>query len=173
MAGLPPEWRDGLSYLVSQNVKYVPIGDKIELNLGADPEVIFELVKLRTWRDNIWTQVLGADIFERVDQPGVEVRVNSRVAGWDAHELFAQRVRNYTKKPIELEIRRALPGDVVFRSTLPAKNHDFRTVQYTASVPAGEKVDLPYEVVLRQGHNAKQQHVTIEAVKSLLPPGED
>jgi len=163
---------DGLSYLVSQNVKYVPIGDKIELNLGADPEVIFELVKLRTWRDNIWTQVLGADIFERVDQPGVEVRVNSRVAGWDAHELFAQRVRNYTKKPIELEIRRALPGDVVFRSTLPAKNHDFRTVQYAANVPAGEKVDLPYEVILHQGHNAKQQHVTVEAVKSLLPPGE-
>ena len=44
--------RDGLSYLAAQAIKYVPIGDKIELNLGADPEVIFELVKLRTWRDD-------------------------------------------------------------------------------------------------------------------------
>ena len=39
--------RDGLSYLTAQAIKYIPIGDKIELNLGPDPEVIFELVKLR------------------------------------------------------------------------------------------------------------------------------
>ena len=29
--------RDGLSYLTAQTIKYVPIGDKIELNLGPDP----------------------------------------------------------------------------------------------------------------------------------------
>ena len=29
--------RDGLSYLTQQSIKYIPIGDKIELNLGADP----------------------------------------------------------------------------------------------------------------------------------------
>ena len=46
--------REGLSFLVAQQIKYVPIGDKIELNLGADLEVIFELVKLRAWRDNLW-----------------------------------------------------------------------------------------------------------------------
>src|SRR6187549_1918681 len=39
--------RDGLSYLTQQAVKYIPIGDKIEVNLGVDPEVIFELIKLR------------------------------------------------------------------------------------------------------------------------------
>ena len=53
--------RDGLSFLVAQPVKYIPIGDKIELNLGPDPEVIFELIKLRTWRDNIWMQLNGAE----------------------------------------------------------------------------------------------------------------
>ena len=40
--------RDGLSFLVAQQIKYIPIGDKIELNLGPDPEVIFDLVKLRS-----------------------------------------------------------------------------------------------------------------------------
>ena len=29
--------RDGLSFLVAQPIKYIPIGDKIELNLGPDP----------------------------------------------------------------------------------------------------------------------------------------
>ena len=42
--------RDGLSYLTQQTIKYIPIGDKIELNLGLDPNVIFELIKLRSWR---------------------------------------------------------------------------------------------------------------------------
>ena len=44
--------RDGLSYLTQQQIKYVPIGDKIELNLGPDPEVIFELIKLRVFRSD-------------------------------------------------------------------------------------------------------------------------
>jgi len=37
--------RDGLAFLAQQNIKYVPIGDDIELNLGPDPEVIHEWVK--------------------------------------------------------------------------------------------------------------------------------
>ena len=154
--------RDGLSFLVGQPVKYIPIGDKIELNLGPDPEVIFELVKLRTWRDTLWMQLHAPNVFRRVDQPGVQIQVNSSVVGWDDHTLYSQRVRNYTKKPIELEVRRTLPGHVVFRSELPAKNHDYQTVQYTATVKPAEKVDLLYEITQHQGRNAKQQNVTIE-----------
>ncbi len=153
---------DGLSYLVAQSIKYVPIGDKIELNLGVDPEVIFELVKLKTWRDDIWMLLGGTNIFRRVDQPGVQIEINSSVAGWDDRMLFAQRVRNYTKKPIELEVRRSFGGHVVFRSELEAKNHDFQTVQYTAKVQPGRRTDLLYEIVQHQGHNAKQSNVTIE-----------
>jgi hypothetical protein len=154
--------RDGLSFLVGQPIKYVPIGDKIELNLGPDPEVIFELVKLRTWRDNLWAQIQGADVFRRVDEPGVQIEVNSSVVGWDDHTLFAQRVRNYTKKPIEVEIRRTLPGHVVFRSELGAKNFDYQTAEYRATVQPMQKASLAYEVLQHQGRNAKQNSVTVE-----------
>ena len=153
---------DGLSFLVAQAIKYVPIGDKIELNLGVDPEVIFDLVTLRSWRNDLWMQVNGANIFRRVDEPGVQIEVNSSVAGWDDHTLFAQRVRNYTKRAIDLEVRRTFAGHVVFRSELAAKNHDFQTVEYTATVKPGEKAELPYEIIQRQGHNATQNNVTIE-----------
>jgi len=153
---------DRLSFLVAQAIKYVPIGDKIELNLGVDPEVIFDLVQLRTWRDAIWLVVNGTNIYRRVDQPGLQIEINSSVAGWDDHILFAQRVRNYTKKPIDLEIRRTFGGQAIFRSELPAKNHDFQTVEYTASVKPGEKAELLYEIIQRQGHNATQNNVTIE-----------
>jgi hypothetical protein len=157
--------RDGLSFLVAQQIKYVPIGDKIELNLGQDPEVIFELVKQRAWRDAIWMRINGTDVFRRVDEPGVQIEVNSSVVGWDEHNLFDQRIRNYTKKPIELEIRRAFPGHVVFRSSLAARSHDYQTVQYVATVKPGQKADLLYEVLQHQGRNAKQNNVTLEGVE--------
>ncbi len=158
--------RGGLSFLVAQPIKYVPIGDKIELNLGPDPEVIFELVKLRVWRDNLWMKVHGADVFRRADQPGVEIDVRSTVAGWDDHTLFAQRIRNYTAKPIRVEVRRSFDGHVVFRGALGAKLHDYRTVEYRAEVAPGEKAALRYEVRRLQGHNQKQSHVSISEVEA-------
>jgi hypothetical protein len=154
--------RDGLSFLVAQPIKYVPIGDKIELNLGTDPEVIFELVKLRAWRDDLWLQINNTNTFKQVKNGKLEVDLNSNVAGWNDHGLFAQRVRNYTAKPIDVEIRRAFGGHVVFRSHMPAKNHDYQTVEYTASVKRGAKADLVYELIVHQGRNAKQNSVTVE-----------
>jgi hypothetical protein len=151
----------GLSFLAGQAVKYVPIGDKIELNLGADPNVTFELVKLRAYRDQLWLRVNGTDVYRRLGG-GVQVELNSTVVGWDDHELFAQRVRNYTAKPIEVEVRRTFPGHVTFRSRLKPTPHDFQTVQFTAGLAAGEKKDLEFEVVRNQGYNAKQNNVTIE-----------
>jgi len=79
----------------------------------------------------------------------------STVAGWDDHTLFAQRVRNYTGEPIKLEVRRTFGGDVDFISDLDAENHDYQTVQFTATVPAGETEDLEYELVQHLGRNQK------------------
>lgn len=153
--------RGGLSYLGLQQTQYVPIGDKIELNLGSDPEVIFELVKLRVARDNIWMQLHGANVFRRVDDGQVQIDARSSVAGWDDHEVYAQRIRNYTQKPIEVEVRRTFPGHVEFRSRLNPKLHDYQTVQYGAKVKAGVDADLTYDIVRHQGRNAKQNNVTL------------
>jgi hypothetical protein len=155
--------RGGLSYVAQQPIKYVPIGDKIELNLGPDPEVVFQLVKRKTWRDNLWLQVHGADVLRRADDGALKVEPNASVVGWDDHERYAQRIRNYTSKPIEVEVRRTLPGHVTFRSRLEPVLHDYQTVQFGRSVQPGEKAELTYEVVRHQGRNAKQNNVTLEA----------
>jgi hypothetical protein len=154
--------RDGLSFLAQQAIKYIPIGDKIELNLGPDPNVLFELIKLRAYRDNLWLKLHGAEVYKQVGAPGVQIELNSTVAGWDDHELYSQRVRNYTNKPIELEIRRSFEGHVLFRSDLKPILHDYQTVQFTATVPAGKKADLLFEILRHQGHNAKQNNVTLQ-----------
>jgi hypothetical protein len=124
--------------------------------------VIFELIKLRASRDNIWMQITGTNVFRQIGQPGIQIDVKSSVAGWDDHEVYTQRIRNYTAKPIEVEIRRAFAGHVVFRSQLKPTLFDYQTVQFTAPVDAGKKADLYFEILRHQGHNAKQNNVTLE-----------
>jgi hypothetical protein len=155
--------RDGLSFLTSQSIKYIPIGDKIELNLGPDPNVIFELIKLRSYRDNIWMLEGGVNVYRRVDDGGgIQIRVDSSVAGWDDHEIYTQRIRNYSAKPIEVEVRRPFPGHVVFRSKLEPSLYDYQTPQFSAGVEAGKRADLIFEVIRHQGYNSKQNNVTLE-----------
>ena len=84
------------------------------------------------------------------------------VAGWDDHEIYTQRVRNYTAKAIEVEVRRSFSGHVVFRSELKPKLFDFQTPEFTATVGAGKKADLLFEIVRHQGRNAKQNNVVME-----------
>jgi len=155
--------REGLSYLATQRLKYAPIGDKIELNLGSDPAVVFELLKQKVRRDNLWFQIKGGNLYRKLGEDGVKLELDSQVAGWDERTVFRQRVRNYTRKPIKVEIRRELPGDIVFRSKLNPTLHDFQTVQFEAEVAAAGKAELDYEIVARQGYNQKQSRVELQA----------
>jgi hypothetical protein len=157
--------KDGLSYLTQQQIKYIPIGDKIELNLGRDPEVIHELHRFRTFRSDIWLQINGTSEFRKVGGDGVMKIENASVAGWDDHEIYAERIRNYTAKPIEVEIRRTFPGHILYRSQLQPKLHDYQTVEVTATVPAGKRSDLLFELVRKNGTSAKQNNVTLEAAE--------
>jgi hypothetical protein len=153
--------REGLSYLTQQTIKYVPIGDKIELNLGPDPEVVFELVKLRSFRDELLLQINGTSEYRKVGTDMVVKQENASIVGWDDHEVFAQRLRNYSTKDIEVEIRRTLPGHVLFRSRLEPTLHDYQTPQFLTRVAAGKRADLLFEVVRKQGVSVKQNNVTL------------
>jgi hypothetical protein len=154
--------RDGLSYLTQQAVKYIPIGDKIELNLGVDPEVIFELIKLRVFRSDLTLQINGTNEFRKIGGDGAFKEENATLVGWTDHDIFSQRIRNYTGKEINLEVRRTLPGHILFKSLLEPKLHDYQTVEFKSTVPAGKKMDLLFEVVHLQGTSAKQNNVTLQ-----------
>jgi len=153
--------RKGLSYLATREIKYVPIGDRMELNLGADPEVVFELIKQKVLRDNIWVRINKGRVYKKVGDGLFAVDHNGKVAGWDEHQIYCQRIRNYTNKKIRVEVRRSYPGDVTFRSRLNAKSHDYRSVEFVAEVPAGRRKDLKHEIITRNGYNAKQQRVKV------------
>jgi hypothetical protein len=154
--------RNGLSYLTQQQIKYIPIGDKIELNLGVDPEVIFELIKLRIFRDELWLQINGQTELRKIGGPVIK-QENASLVGWDDHEIDSQRIRNYTGKEIEVEVRRSFPGHVIFKSQLEPTLFDYQTPQFVAKVPAGKRADLLFEIVRKQGTSAKQNNVTLQA----------
>jgi len=152
----------GLSYLGRQSLKYIPIGDQIELNLGADPAVVFELIKRKVHRDNLWFQVKGGSLYRKLGDEALKLELDSTVVGWDEHTVFRQEIRNYTGKPITVQIRRDYPGDGVFRSQLKPILHDFQTVQFETDVPAGGKAELDYQVTTRQGYNQKQSRIELQ-----------
>ena len=157
--------REGLSYLTQQSIKYVPIGDKIELNLGPDPEVIFELIKLKVFRSDLWQQIRGQRELRKIGGDEVIKVENSSLVGWDDHEIYTQRIRNYTGKEIDVEIRRAFPGHVIFRSQLEPTLHDYQNVEIKTKVAAGKQADLPFEIVRKQGTSAKQNNVTLQSAE--------
>ncbi|HEX4795883.1 MAG TPA: hypothetical protein VH370_18995 [Humisphaera sp.] len=107
-------------------------------------------------------QINGAEIFSRVGDGAARIGVNSAVAGWDDHQLSSQRIRNYSAKPIEVEVRRSFDGHAVFRTSLDPILHDYRTAQFQTTIEAGRTADLRFELLTHQGRNSKQNSVTLE-----------
>jgi hypothetical protein len=90
------------------------------------------------------------------------VRQNFPVAGWNDNESWTERFRNDRDRPIEIEVRRSFDGHVIVDTDETAANHDYRTVQFTTTIPANGRGRLDYAVTYRQGISQKQSNVTIE-----------
>jgi hypothetical protein len=121
-----------------------------------------ELIKLKAWRDNIWLSWQGGNIVRRVDDGAMDIDINAGVIGWDEHAVHTQRIRNYTSKPIEVEIRRSYGGHIDFKADLPGlMSFDFQTPQYTVNVKPGEKADFFNEVIMHQGRISRMNNFTI------------
>ena len=151
----------GLTYVGQQSTPYVPIGEEVELNMGPDPSVRFELEPLRAYREGIWA-TFNNNVRRRLDQPGVQVRDAGRVVGWNEHVVADRVIRNFTDRAITVAVRRPIQGDARFiTDEVQASTHDAHTVAYTAEVPAGETRRIRHEVMTRQGENAEQNRVQV------------
>ncbi|MEI6413463.1 MAG: hypothetical protein WCP34_04250 [Pseudomonadota bacterium] len=152
----------GMRFLAVLPLKYVPIGDNLELNLGEDPEVVFKERHLATRRDELWMRYTQGNLYRKVGEGDMRLDLDSSVAGWNEHQVWGQRIHNFTGRLIEVEIRRAYGGDVVFTSELNPKLHDFQTVEYLTRVKPGEKAERRYEITQKQGYNQKQNRVQLQ-----------
>jgi len=158
-----------LNYIAGLTLKYTSIGEKVELNTGVDPEVHFNLVNLKNWRDNIWMYYRKANVHRRIDDGRVIVDHRSTVSGWNDHSLYAQQLRNYTDKAIDIEIRRIIYGDAIIKSELEIKKHDFQSVDIYSKLGVGEKQELLYETEIKKGRSAKQNRLVLQKLQLSYP----
>ena len=139
--------RDGLAFYTAQQTKYIPIKEKIELNVGKDDQIVYERVVLDVARQNF--------IYDEKPQP-------AQVVGWDETRKWQEEIRNYRAKPIKIEIRHVIQGDVDFSIEAPgAKLYDFHTPEYTLTLPANMRQKFLSQGGFHLGKNAKQNRVQL------------
>ena len=136
--------RDGLCFLGQQRVKYVPIKEDIELNVGLDDEVVHERKNMSVVRQN----------FTFHHTPPV-------VVGWDEVHSWKEEIRNYRDKAIRMEVRHQIPGDIELEAEA-AKLHDYRTVEFTFDVKPSDEFAWHYKYTQHQGRHAKQDRIRLK-----------
>jgi len=140
--------RDGLSFYTAQSAKYIPIKEKIELNVGKDDQIVYERVVLDLGRQNF--------IYDETVQP------TPPVVGWDETRKWQEEIRNYRAKPIKMEVRHVLAGDVEFgMEGAQVKLYDFHTPEYVLTLAAGQKQKWLSEGAFHLGRNQKQNRVRL------------
>jgi len=135
---------DGLSFLGEQQLRYAPIGAKVEVNLGPDDLVVYE------------TRRTGSKRF-RFRHEGKR----ERVTGWDEQTTWIDTVRNYRDKPITFELHRIWTGDVDYSSEIATKLFNFQTTEAKFPVESRASSRYPATVLTRHGRNSKQNRVQI------------
>ena len=139
--------RQGLAFLGEQKIHYVPVKARAEINLGPDRLVVLRKRMLETRRQKF--------TFHR-DRKGREW-----VRGWDERQNWNDEIRNFTGKPLVLELRLRYSGDVDFQSEVDTGVFDFQTVETRITVAPGKTRAYPYIVTLHKGVNAKQSRVKL------------
>ena len=155
---------NGLSFVTAQPIKYVPIGDKIELNLGPGPGSGLRVDQAaHVAHAHVWMLVDGTSVYRQVDDGAVQIEVNSsRRRLGRAHVLHAAHSQ--------------LHGQADSRGGPPHAARPHHVPQcvrrHAARLPDGRvpgrrrrpepKTDLNCEVVQHCGHNEKQNNVTLE-----------
>jgi hypothetical protein len=137
---------DGLAYLGEKLLHYVPIKAEIEVNLGPDDLVVYEMKKDQVSRFNF----------------AYDPKNNDNVCGWDEKQQWIHMIRNYREKPIAFELRLMLAGDVEYTSEVQTVLFDYRTTETKLSVDARAKKEYPCTTLIHQGTNAKQQRVQLK-----------
>jgi len=144
--------RDGLNFYVAQQVKYIPIKEKVELNVGKDDQIVYERVVLDLARQNF--------LYDETPPPP------ARVVGWEETRKWQEEVRNYRDKAIKMEIRHVLAGDVDFKAEAGQvqglKLYDFQTPEYVMDVPARKKSKWATEGTFHLGTAQKQNRVQLK-----------
>ncbi len=118
------------------SVKYIPIDEFVELELGNDLEVAVKTV-LMDWQ-----------------KTDVQFDNNGNVAGWTTKETWEIEVQNSKEIPVTIDIRRNFAGDWTLTSAQKHENVDKTKVKFVLPLASRAKQKFTYELVTKHGTNA-------------------
>jgi hypothetical protein len=118
------------------SVKYIPVNEFVELELGNDLEVSVKPTLINWQKTNV-----------SFDDKG-------NVRGWTTAETWEIEVQNSKDIPVVLDIRRNFSGDWTLTTTAKYENVNAEKVKFALPLAAHAKQKFSYEVVTRHGSNA-------------------
>ena len=121
------------AYVGRTAVKYIPIGEQVDLELGADLEVQVKPV-LMNW--------------EKLD---LRFENEGNVGGWTTRETWQFEVRNSKDIDAVVDIRRNFPGDWSLSTTTAYEKVDATKVKFVLALKPREARVLTYEITTRHG----------------------
>jgi hypothetical protein len=118
------------------SVKYVPVDEQVELELGDDLEVLVK-PKLTNWV-----------------KTDVRFEPNGNVKGWTTKETWEIEVQNSKEIDVVLDIRRNFSGDWTLRTATTYEKVDATKVKFVVALKPRQRQRFIYELEIRHGTNA-------------------
>ena len=116
-------------------VKYIPINETVELELGNDQEVLVKPV-LKDWT-----------------KTEIKFDGNGNVAGWTTKETWEVEVQNTKEIEVELDIRRNFAGDWTMVTAAKYEKVDATKVKFVLPLKSRAQQKFGYELTTRHGTN--------------------
>jgi len=123
------------NFVGATGVKYIPIGESVELELGEDREVMVQPTLLDWQKTDIHFDQWGG------------------VDGWTIKETWQFAVQNSKAIDVVLDIRRNFEGDWELKSDATYETVDKTKVKFVRPLQSHEQQKFSYELITRYGTN--------------------
>jgi len=124
------------AFVGSTSVKYIPVGESVEMELGADLEVLVK-PSLMGWQ-----------------KTDIKFNAQGNVAGWTLKQTWQFELQNSKEIDVVLDIRRNFAGDWTLATPQANEKVDANKVKFVIPLKPREKKTFTYELTTRHGTNA-------------------
>ncbi|MCM8785435.1 MAG: DUF4139 domain-containing protein [Candidatus Omnitrophica bacterium] len=127
---------ENLSYIGSDKTRYIPIGEKIELNLGESKEIKVDVKSIDTKTKNY--------MFNK----------DGNISGWEEEKTYKIKVINYKNLPVKVEIKRNFPHQywkIDIDKNIQWEKYDLNSVKFSLNLSPLETKEFTYKLILFEG----------------------
>ena len=125
-----------LAYVGATTVKYIPINERVEMDLGPDAGVLVKPTLMNWEKTNLAFDAAG------------------NLTGWSTKATWEIQLQNSRDIEIRLDIRRNFSGDWSLETQTPYEKVDANKVKSLLPLQPREKQRLTYTLTTRHGTNA-------------------